>query len=105
MTPSYSFGDYADDLYKLAIGILHMSVADFFISEVREIILAIDGYNAKTEKEFALNQMAVSNAIGIWFGSKSFKPKNPFQVDKPKTGKISKDEKEETKQFLLDRFK
>lgn len=94
-----------DDLYKTAVGILNMSPADFFISEIREIILAIDGFNTKTEKEFALTQLAMSNAIGIWFGSKSFRPKDPFKVEKARVGKIDPTEKQDTKNFLLNRFK
>jgi len=94
-----------NDLMKTAVGMIGISIADFFISEVRDIILIIEGYTLKRKQDFEYQQLAVTNAIGIFLGGKSFKPSNPFEKEKKKVNKISKKEKESTKDYLMDRFK
>lgn len=88
-----------------AVGIVGMSIADFYISEPREINIILEGYAAKQEREFQLNQIAVSNAIGLNF-KKGYKATNPFeeQKAKAKSAQSSKEEKKETLDFLFNKF-
>lgn len=90
---------------KSAIGMAGISVADFYNSEPREILIILEGYRHKQEREFQLMQIAVTNAIGLGF-KKGFKPQNPFKEanTESKSVKSSKEEKEGTLNYLFNKF-
>lgn len=91
---------------KSAVGMVGISIADFYACEPREIIIILEGYTLKLEQDFQLRQLAVSNAIGIGF-KKGYKAVNPFEKQKAvaKSAISSKEEKDETLNFLFNKFK
>lgn len=82
-----------------------MSAANFYMSEPREIELGLEGYRLQQEQEFHLQQIATSNAIGMYF-QKGFKPDNPFKRKENKSGvsTSTKEEREETLSYLIEKF-
>lgn len=82
-----------------------MSTADFYNCSPYDVQLAIEGFNEHAEYNFYLQQTAVSNAIGSWFGKKGFKPVNPFEKEKePGVKPSTVEQKEETLTYLENKF-
>lgn len=79
-----------------------MSIADFFVSEPREIYIALEGYKRRQEDTFMLNQIAAYNAYGL-NTHKDFKPHNPFAVEQD-VEEVEPEEKIETLSYLVDKF-
>lgn len=76
----------------------------FFDISIREAKLIINGYIRKQKDTFYLQQTAAYNAFGSIMVGKKFKPINPFKEDN--TPKVSsKEEKENTLNYLKDKFK
>lgn len=87
---------------KSAVGIANMSIADFYLSEPREIHLVLEGYEIKQEQEFKLTQIAIYNGTNA--GRKGFKEIKPFDK-KVVTAISTKEKKEDTLRFLSEKFK
>lgn len=88
----------------MGVGVLGLQPPFFFASEPREILLAIDGYEIQKRESFYLQQTALTNAIGLRF-TKGYKVINPFEDEKTKQQKtVSKEEKENTLDFLKQKF-
>lgn len=89
----------------MAVGAIGLSPNCFYTSEIREVLLAIEGYKKGREDEFVANQTAVINAIGVFFGGKQFKPTNPFEsVEDNSVGETTIEDKNETMDYLQDKF-
>lgn len=104
---SYTFQEYVDDLFKVAVGTVGYSSTAFFSSSPREVELAIEGYNDSQKHNFYLSEVAMKNAIGQFLGGKKFKPVNPFATEEEKKKKVftSAEAKETEFNYLLDKFK
>ena len=90
-------------MYKRAVGVLGFSPTAFYQSEPREIVLALEGYKEAQKENFLLSQTAMINAIGAFFGGKSFKRVNPFkEIEQSK--EITLEEKEAVFEHLENRF-
>lgn len=76
----------------------------FYSSELREVKLAIEGYNSGKEQDFYLSQTAMINAVGMFFGGKGFKLTNPFEKKRKKVESVTARSKEETFNYLHDKF-
>lgn len=75
----------------------------FYSSSPREMNIAIEGYRDGRKEQFNLSQIAMMNAIGIFFGGKQFKVTNPFdEIKEEKT--VTPEEKRATFELLQDRF-
>lgn len=79
-----------------------MSIDSFYNCSPKEIYLAMEGHSIKEEKDFSLMEIAVSNAIGSFFGGKKFRKSNPYK--KEKIGRTTKEEKTETFKYLQDKI-
>lgn len=92
----------------VAVGQANYPPAAFYHSEPREVKLAIDGHRQKIKDTFQLNQIAMSNSIGLFFGGKKFKATDPFdkseQDKESKKGYISPEDKEEQIKYFRKRF-
>lgn len=90
---------------KSAVGIVGMSIADFYLSEPRQINIILEGYEIKQEQEYKLNQIAIYNGTNA--GRKGFKEIKPFDK-KAEThavsAKTTKEMKENTLHFLSEKF-
>lgn len=100
----YTFLYYVEDLYKMAVGVMNFTPSAFYSSELREVKLAIEGYNMGKQQDFYLSQTAMKNAIGVFFGGKKFKPTNPFEKESKKVERATTEEKAETFNYLHDKF-
>lgn len=82
-----------------------MAPAAFFELSPTQVQLAIEGYNSNTQYSFYLQQTAMVNAIGSFFGGKKFKSTDPFKEEETAKMKPSTvEEKAETLTYLKDRF-
>lgn len=92
----------------VAVGQANYPPTAFYYSEPREVKLAIDGHRQREEDTFRLNQIAMSNSIGIFFGGKKFKVTNPFDKSrsgkKSKVGYISPEDKDRQIEYFRKRF-
>ena len=90
---------------KVAVGVLKMSTATFYMSEPREVELGLEGFRSNREQEFHLYEIAVRNAVGQ-FLAKNYKPVNPFEEtgQKVATRTTTLDERNETLGYLIDKF-
>lgn len=101
----YTLQNYVDDLFKVAVGVLGMAPSAFFELSPSHVQLAIEGYNSDKQYSFYLQQTAMVNAIGSFFGGKKFKATIPFKSEQEAKAKPSTvEEKAETLTYLKDRF-
>lgn len=91
-------------MFKVAVGAVRLSPDSFYTSEIREVLLAIEGHKEDKEQDFLLNQIATTNAIGAFFGGKGFKMKDPFEEDINTTNSTTIEDKTETLEYLQSRF-
>ena len=91
-------------MLKSAVGMVGISITDFYSSEPREINLALEGYQQNKEETFRLNQYAFFNAIGM-AKKKGFKPVNPFEKRDIKSAQSSKEDKATTLDYLFKKLK
>lgn len=101
----YTFQSYVDDLFKVAVGVLSMAPSAFFELSPADVQLAIEGYESNQKYGFYLQQTALVNAIGGFFGGKRFKATDPFEQATTASVKPSTvEEKVETLTYLKDKF-
>lgn len=95
---------YVDDLFKIAVGAIGFSPDCFYSSQPREVLLAIEGFTDNKKRDFFLTQTATINAVGVFFGGKSFKVNNPFEDKIKKEIEVTAESKAETFDYLHNKF-
>lgn len=89
----------------MAVGVLGMAPTAFFELTPTQVKLAIEGYEGNQKYNFYLQQTALVNAIGSFFGGKRFKATDPFEPQETASVKPSTvEEKVETLAYLKDKF-
>lgn len=86
------------------MGVLHFTPTSFYEASPKEITLAFEGYREQQQYAFFLNEIALRNSIGAFFGGKNFKAVNPFKGAEKQVNEGSKQDKELTFTYLLDKF-
>lgn len=86
------------------MGVLHFTPTSFYEASPKEILLGMEGYREQQQYAFFLNEIALRNSIGSFFGGKSFKATNPFKGEGKQVNEGSKQDKELTFTYLLDKF-
>lgn len=79
---------------------MKLSPSDFYQMSLKEVSLAIKGYQRALERDYNLLFMAVYNANGLIQGGKKFKPEHPFEDKKKSKKKPTKKERDETLEWL-----
>lgn len=83
---------------------MNFTPSAFYSSELREVKLAIEGFNKQEERNFNLSQTAMKNAIGAFFGGKKFTAINPFEKESKKVERRTAEQKQETFNYLHNKF-
>ena len=79
---------------------MKQSPLSFYELSIREVALAIEGYNQAIERDYHLNLLAMYNAQGMINIGKKFKVIDPFENKGKSKKKPTKEERDETLAFI-----
>lgn len=82
-----------------------MSPASFYGLTIREAGLILKGYESEKKEQYYISLYSNFNAIGMALGGKGFKPINPFEIEEEKPRETSIKEREDTLNYLKEKFK
>ena len=82
-----------------------MSPTSFYMLTIREANLVLEGYEQEKKNQYYLDLYSNYNAIGMAIGGKDFKPLDPFKFEEVRPRKTSIQEREETLDYLKEKFK
>lgn len=83
---------------------MRISPTSFYELTIREASLVLEGYENEKKEQYHIALYSNFNAIGMALGGKEFKPLDPFNVNEVKPRKTSKKEREETLEYLKEKF-
>lgn len=82
-----------------------MSPASFYSLTIREASLVLEGYESEKKEQYYISLYSNYNAIGMALGGKEFKSLDPFDVKEEKPRETSIKEREDTLNYLKEKFK
>lgn len=76
-----------------------MSIASFFVLEIKEVVKILEKMKSRIEFEHRLQYIAIQNALGKSF-SKNYKYYDVFEDEEAKKKEVTEEEKEELKNYF-----